>query len=143
MQLLLDAVPAASSKRKHPDSADPVDIADVLPELSWRELKDLCKGAVKLDLSNPEGLDEFRSSAETLISAFGIVYEDCWGKIYTRHGAPTFAPRVKIIMEVSFMQTRLRLHVWNNFVGWIAYTRQAASVMQSCTSAILGFSGNG
>lgn len=98
------AVPVASRNRRRPEVEGPLDIADMLPDIQWRGLKDLCIGAVKLDLSGPEGLDEFRGSAETLVTAFGIQYEDCWGEIYTRHGAPTFAPRVKIIMEVSSLQ---------------------------------------
>ena len=63
----------------------------------------MCKGAVKLDLSSKIGYDEFCGSAETLIAAFAVEYDDCWGEVYTRHGAPEFFPRVKIIMQVSGM----------------------------------------
>ena len=91
--------PKDSRKRRRPEHGSP-DVADVVPSLHWRELRDLCKSAVALNLSSAADIEHFNSAAATLIAIFGIEYEDCWGEVYTRSGAPEFRPRVKIIMEV-------------------------------------------
>ncbi|KAL0046390.1 hypothetical protein WJX82_011125 [Trebouxia sp. C0006] len=86
----------ASRKRKHPEAADPPDGADMS---RWRDVKKLCQKAIQHDLSDPEGVDAFSDAAREVVEAFGVNYDDCFGEVYTRHGAPAFFPRIKIIME--------------------------------------------
>ena len=87
----------ASRKRKRPEAADPPDGADMS---RWRDVKKLCQKAIQHDLSDPEGVDAFSDAAREVVEAFGVNYDDCFGEVYTRHGAPAFFPRIKIIMEV-------------------------------------------
>ena len=45
-------------------------------------------------------VDTVSHAAWEVVDAFGVNYDDCFGEVYTRHGAPAFFPRLKIIMEV-------------------------------------------
>ena len=87
----------ASRKRKRPEAAEPPDGADMS---RWRNVKTTCQKAIQHDLSDPEGVDAFSDAAREVVDAFGVNYDDCFGEVYTRHGAPAFFPRLKIIMEV-------------------------------------------
>ena len=99
----------ASRKRKRPEAAEPLDGADMS---CWRNVNSLCQKAIQHDLSDPKGVDAFSNAAREVVDAFDVSCDDCFGEMYTRHGAPAFVPRLKSIMEVmsscyTLMQSQL------------------------------------
>ena len=103
----------ASRKRKRPGAAEPPDGADMS---RWHNVKTLCQKAIQHGLSDPEGVDAFSHAAREVVDAFGVNYDDCFGEVYTRHGAPAFFPRLKIIMEVCSICGLLQINSHSNAI---------------------------